>query len=159
MILIGTGRVITDVGSMTSDITKWSDAVDSVFKVLNCYTRIEPKDPEPKKIIGQVEICDVDFAYPAKPDVLVFKSFSINIEAGKLTTLVRQSGSDKSTIIGLVEKFYDPLQESVYIDGKNIRSYHLRVLRKHIALVSQEPTLFACTIRENIAYDVSHKIF
>ena len=139
MILIGTDRVIADVRSMTNDITKWSDAVDSVFKVLNCYTRIEPKDPDghqPEKIIGQVEIRDVDFAYPAKPDVLVFKSFSINIEAGKLTALVRQSGSDKSTIIGLVEKFYDPLQESVYIDGKNIRSFHLRVPQKHIALVS-----------------------
>ena len=55
MILIGTDRVIDDVGSMTSDITKWSDAVDLVFKVLDCYTRIEPKDSDghqPEKIIG-----------------------------------------------------------------------------------------------------------
>ena len=92
MILIGTDRVIADVGSMTSDITKGLDAVDSVFKVLDRYTRIEPKDPDghqPEKIIGQVEIHDVDFAYPAKLDVLVFKSFSINIEvAGKSTALV-----------------------------------------------------------------------
>ena len=86
MILIGTDRVIADVGSMTSDITKWSDAVDSVFKVLDCYTRIEPKDPnghQPEKIIGQVEIPEVDFAYPTRPDVLVFKIFSINREARK----------------------------------------------------------------------------
>ena len=86
MILIGTGRVITDVGSMTSDITKWSDAVDLVFKVLDCYTRIEPKDSDghqPEKIIGQVEIPEVDFAYPTRPDVLVFKIFSINREARK----------------------------------------------------------------------------
>ena len=92
MILIGTGRVIVDAESMNSDITKGSDVVDSIFKVLDRYTRIEPKDPDghqPKKIIGQVEIRDVDFAYPAKLDVLVFKSFSINIEvAGKSTALV-----------------------------------------------------------------------
>ncbi|RVW23912.1 ABC transporter B family member 15 [Vitis vinifera] len=156
-----TGRVIADAGSMTSDLAKGSDAVGSVFAVLDRYTRIEPEDPDghqPEKIIGRVEIRDVDFAYPARPDVLVFKSFSINIDAGKSTALVGQSGSGKSTIIGLVERFYDPLQGSVKIDGKDIRSYHLRVLRKHIALVSQEPTLFAGTIRENIAYGASDKV-
>uniref|UniRef100_F6HV62 ABC transporter B family member 15 n=1 Tax=Vitis vinifera TaxID=29760 RepID=F6HV62_VITVI len=161
MILVSTGRVIADAGSMTSDLAKGSDAVGSVFAVLDRYTRIEPEDPDghqPEKIIGRVEIRDVDFAYPARPDVLVFKSFSINIDAGKSTALVGQSGSGKSTIIGLIERFYDPLQGSVKIDGKDIRSYHLRVLRKHIALVSQEPTLFAGTIRENIAYGASDKI-
>ncbi|RVW23918.1 ABC transporter B family member 15 [Vitis vinifera] len=73
---VGTGRVIVDAESMNSDITKGSDVVDSVFKVLDCYTRIEPKDPDghqPEKIIGQVEIRDVDFAYPAKPDVREFR--------------------------------------------------------------------------------------
>ena len=161
MILVSTGRVIADAGSMTSDLAKGSDAVGSVFAVLDRYTRIEPEDPDghqPEKIIGRVEIRDVDFAYPARPDVLVFKSFSINIDAGKSTALVGQSGSGKSTIIGLIERFYDPLQGSVKIDGKDIRSYHLRVLRKHIALVSQEPTLFAGTIRENIAYGASDKV-
>lgn len=157
MILVSTGRVIADAGSMTSDLAKGSDAVGSVFAVLDRYTRIEPEDPdgyqpEKDKITGEVEIRHVDFAYPARPDVLVFKSFSINIEAGKSTALVGPSGSGKSTIIGLVERFYDPLKGSVKIDGRDIRSYHLRVLRKHIALVSQEPTLFAGTIRENIAY-------
>lgn len=160
MILVSTGRVIADAGSMTSDLAKGSDAVRSVFAVLDRYTRIEPEDPDghqPEKITGHVEIRDVDFAYPARPDILVFKCFSITIEAGKSTALVGQSGSGKSTIIGLVERFYDPLKGSVKIDGRDIRSYHLRVVRKHIALVSQEPTLFAGTIRENIAYGASDK--
>ena len=75
------------------------------------------------------------------------------------TALVGQRGFDKSTIIGLVERFNNPLQGIVNIDNKDIRSYHLRVLRKHIILVSQEPILFVGTIRENIDYNVSHKIF
>ncbi|PPS00076.1 hypothetical protein GOBAR_AA20600 [Gossypium barbadense] len=158
MILVSTGRVIADAGSMTSDLAKGSDAVGSVFAILDRYTRIEPEDPDgykPEKITGHVELRDIDFAYPARPDIMIFKGFSLKIEAGKSTALVGQSGSGKSTIIGLIERFYDPLEGAVKIDGRDIRSYHLRSLRKHIALVSQEPTLFAGTIRENIAYGAS----
>ncbi|KAF3629117.1 putative multidrug resistance protein [Capsicum annuum] len=107
---------------------------------------------KPKKITGLVEMCEVVFAYPSRPNVIIFKGFSINMEEGKSTALVGQSGSGKSTIIALIERFYDPLSGVVKIDGRDIRSYHLRFLRKHIALVSQEPTLFAGTIRKNIAY-------
>ncbi|XP_057984281.1 ABC transporter B family member 15-like [Malania oleifera] len=161
MILIRTGRAIAEAGSMTSDLAKGSDAVGTVFAVLDRDTQIEPDDPEgykPEKITGQVEIHDVHFAYPARPDVIVFSGFSIKIDAGKSTALVGQSGSGKSTIIGLIERFYDPIRGSIKIDGRDLRSYHLRSLRKHIALVSQEPTLFAGTIRENIAYGASEKV-
>ncbi|XP_062106749.1 ABC transporter B family member 15-like isoform X2 [Humulus lupulus] len=158
MILVSTGRVIADAGSMTTDLAKGSDAVGSVFAILDRYTRIEPEDPEghqPEKITGHVELRDVHFAYPARPDVMIFQGFSIRIEAGKSTALVGQSGSGKSTIIGLIERFYDPLKGVVKINGRDIRSYHLRSLRKHVALVSQEPTLFAGTIKENITYGAS----
>lgn len=69
-----------------------------------------------------------------------------------------RSGSGKSTIIGLIERFYDPLKGIAKIDGRDVRSYNLRSLRKHIALVSQEPTLFAGTVRENIAYGTSEEM-
>ncbi|KAK1410145.1 hypothetical protein QVD17_36679 [Tagetes erecta] len=161
MILVSTGRVIADAGTMTNDLAKGSDAVQSVFAVLDRYTLIEPEDPDGKKpevITGHVEIRDVDFAYPARPDVMIFKGFSINIEAGKSTALVGHSGSGKSTIIGLIERFYDPMKGAVKIDGRDIKSYHLRTLRKYIALVSQEPALFAGTIRENIIYGSSEEV-
>ncbi|XP_023743738.1 ABC transporter B family member 15 [Lactuca sativa] len=161
MILVSTGRVIADAGTMTNDLAKGSDAVQSVFAVLDRYTLIEPEDADGKKpeiIKGHVEIRDVDFAYPARPDVMIFKGFSIDIEAGKSTALVGQSGSGKSTIIGLIERFYDPMKGVVKIDGRDIRSYHLRTLRKYIALVSQEPALFAGTIRENIIYGASGEV-
>ncbi|MBA0571878.1 hypothetical protein Golob_002247 [Gossypium lobatum] len=158
MILVSTGRVIADAGSMTSDLVKGSEAIGSVFAILDRFTTIEPEDSNghnPEKITGHVELHDIDFAYPARPNIMIFRAFSLNIDAGKSTALVGQSGSGKSTIIGLIERFYDPLDGVVEIDGKDIRSYQLRSLRKHIAVVSQEPTLFAGTIRENIAYGAS----
>ncbi|KAK3413325.1 hypothetical protein EUGRSUZ_I01893 [Eucalyptus grandis] len=158
LILLSTGKVIADAGSMTTDIARGSGAMKSVFAVLDRETNIEPADPQgfkPEKISGHVEVRDVDFAYPARPDAMILKGFSIDIEAGKSTALVGQSGSGKSTIISLIERFYDPLRGTIKIDGREIRSYHLRSLRQHIALVSQEPTLFAGTVKENIIFGVS----
>lgn len=158
MVLVSTGRVIADAGSMTSDLAKGADAVGSVFAVLDRYTKIEPDDTDgykPERLTGLIELSDIHFAYPARPNVMIFQGFSIKIDAGKSTALVGQSGSGKSTIIGLIERFYDPLKGTVSIDGKDIKSYHLRTVRKHIALVSQEPTLFGGTIRENIGYGAS----
>lgn len=155
MILVSTGRVIADAGSMTTDLAKGADAVASVFAVLDRETEIDPDNPEgykPMKLKGEVDIRGVDFAYPSRPDVIIFKGFSLSIQPGKSTALVGQSGSGKSTIIGLIERFYDPLRGSVKIDGRDIKTYNLRALRRHIGLVSQEPTLFAGTIRENIVY-------
>ncbi|ESR44268.1 hypothetical protein CICLE_v10010930mg [Citrus x clementina] len=161
LVLVSTGKVIADAGTMTTDIAKGSNAVASVFAVLDRDTKINPEDPKgyrPEKITGHIELQYVHFAYPARPDVMIFKGFSINIEAEKSTALVGQSGSGKSTIIGLIERFYDPLKGVVKIDGEDIRSYHLRSLRRHVALVSQEPALFAVTVRENITYGASDKI-
>ncbi|KAM0954025.1 putative ABC-type xenobiotic transporter [Dioscorea sansibarensis] len=159
LVLVGTGRVIANAGSMTSDLAKGAEAVSSVFAILDRQTSIEPEDPKgdsPKKLMGRVDIVDVDFAYPSRPDVLIFNHFSLSIEAGKSTAMVGCSGSGKSTIIGLIERFYDPLMGSIMIDNKDIKTYNLRCLRRHIAMVGQEPILFAGTIAENIAYGVDN---
>ncbi|KAK9038353.1 hypothetical protein V6N11_023228 [Hibiscus sabdariffa] len=160
LILVSTGLVIAQAASMTSDLAKSAEVVGSLFAILDRCTGIEPDESNSylaEEIAGRVEICDIDFAYPARPNVTILKDFSITIEAGKSTALVGQSGSGKSTIISLIERFYDPLKGVVKIDGRDIKSYNLRSLRKHMALVSQEPTLFSGTIRENILYGASDK--
>ncbi|CAL5061863.1 unnamed protein product [Urochloa decumbens] len=155
LILVSTSLVIADAGSVTADLAKGANAVASVFLVLDRETEIDPDSPagyKPEKLKGEVDIREVNFAYPSRPDVIIFKGFSLSIQPGKSTALVGQSGSGKSTIIGLIERFYDPIKGVVEIDGKDIKTYNLRTLRKHIGLVSQEPTLFAGTIRENIVF-------
>ncbi|OVA17622.1 ABC transporter [Macleaya cordata] len=155
-ILMSTGKNIADAGSMTSDLAKGADAIRSIFAILDRKSEIEPDDPEgvePTKVLtGHIELKNVFFSYPARPDQMIFKGLSLKIEAGKTVALVGESGSGKSTIISLIERFYDPINGSIEIDKKDIKLYNLRALRSHIALVSQEPTLFAGTIRENIVY-------
>ncbi|KAF6157536.1 hypothetical protein GIB67_004474 [Kingdonia uniflora] len=155
-ILMSTGKSIADAGTMTSDLARGADAIRSLFLILDRKTEIEPDDPMGAKIKdtvkGHIELKNVFFSYPARPDQIIFKGLNLRIEAGEKVALVGESGSGKSTVIGLIERFYDPLKGSVEIDGKDIKSYNLRDLRSHIALVSQEPILFAGTIRENIAY-------
>lgn len=157
LVLLFTAYTIAEAGSMTKDISRGSNAVSSVFAILDRYTDIEPEklrgiDAMKGNIRGRVELKHVFFAYPSRPDQMIFKGLSLKIREGTSVALVGQSGSGKSTTIGLVERFYDPLKGSVLIDEKDVKDYNLRTLRSHIALVSQEPTLFAGTIGENIAY-------
>ncbi|CAI9093062.1 OLC1v1028468C1 [Oldenlandia corymbosa var. corymbosa] len=156
-ILMSTGRSIADAGSVTNDISKGSSAIKSIFAILDRKTEIDPEDFDGIKVergslSGQIELKHVAFSYPSRPEQIIFQDLSLKIEPGKKVALVGQSGSGKSTIIGLIERFYDPIKGSIVIDDHDIRSYNLRSLRSHIGLVSQEPTLFGGSIRENIVY-------
>ncbi|KAF9606676.1 hypothetical protein IFM89_027720 [Coptis chinensis] len=155
-ILMSTGKSIADAGSMTTDLAKGGDAIRSIFAILDRKSEIETDNEEginaDNKIKGLVALKNVFFSYPARPDQMIFKGLNLRMKAGEKLALVGQSGSGKSTILGLIERFYDPMRGAVEIDGRDIRSYNLKRLRSHIALVSQEPTLFAVTIRENITY-------
>ncbi|KAL6634547.1 hypothetical protein ACP70R_027218 [Stipagrostis hirtigluma subsp. patula] len=155
IIVVTTGRMIGEAGSMTTDLAKGAGAVASMFAILDRQTEINSDDPQgykSRKLKGEVKIINVDFAYPSRPNVIIFKGFSLSIQPGKSTALVGRSGSGKSTIISLIERFYDPLTGVVKIDDIDIRSYNLQDLRQQIGLVNQEPTLFAGTIKENIMY-------
>uniref|UniRef100_A0A0E0MXK0 MDR-like ABC transporter n=1 Tax=Oryza rufipogon TaxID=4529 RepID=A0A0E0MXK0_ORYRU len=101
---------------------------------------------------GDVELKNVYFSYPSRPEHLVFDGFSLQVPSGTRMALVGESGSGKSTVISLVERFYDPQSGEVLIDGVDIRRINLGSIRRKIGLVSQEPVLFAGTIRENITY-------
>ena len=132
----------------------------------------------PAHVDGRVEFRGVHFAYPQRPDVPVLRGLDLTLEAGKVTALVGDSGSGKSTVAWLLERFYDPAHASadrardgaradaradagadagagagdVLLDGVPLPEYDLRWLRRQIGLVSQEPVLFATTIERNILY-------
>jgi len=109
-----------------------------------------PLGEKPSQVVGKIEFNDVTFSYPTRQEIKVFDGFNLTIEAGKTVALVGPSGSGKSTVVGLIERFYDPLSGSVSLDGVDLRSLNVSWLRKQIGLVSQEPALFATTIKENI---------
>ncbi|XP_059638896.1 ABC transporter B family member 15-like [Cornus florida] len=154
-ILVLTGRVIAETGSMTADFSKGTSALNSISTILRRKSKMDSNEANginPEKINGDIEFKEVDFFYPTRPKQVILTSLSLKIDAGKVVALVGQSGCGKSTIIRMIERFYDPSKGSVEIDGIDIKSYNLRSLRSHIAWVGQEPTLFSGTIHENIAY-------
>jgi ATP-binding cassette subfamily B (MDR/TAP) protein 1 len=103
-------------------------------------------------IKGDIELKDVYFTYPARPDEQIFRGFSLFISSGTTVALVGQSGSGKSTVVSLIERFYDPQAGDVLIDGINLKEFQLKWIRSKIGLVSQEPVLFTASIKDNIAY-------
>ncbi|KAH9301194.1 hypothetical protein KI387_012777 [Taxus chinensis] len=154
-IMVSTGRLIAEAGTMTSDLAKGSAAFKSVFGILERVTKINPDDPQGEKpvtIQGNIEFKNVAFAYPARPDAVILKDFNLKVSAGSSIALVGPSGSGKSTIIGLMERFYDPVKGNITVDGTDLKILNLRCLREHIALVGQEPVLFGGSIKDNILY-------
>jgi ABC-type multidrug transport system fused ATPase/permease subunit len=88
--------------------------------------------------------------YPSRPDVPILDDFSLQIQPGITIALVGESGSGKSTIVKLLERFYDPVEGSVLLDGVNVKDLNISWLRKQIGFVGQEPVLFDMTVRENL---------
>ncbi|KAH7513545.1 hypothetical protein FEM48_Zijuj12G0211600 [Ziziphus jujuba var. spinosa] len=130
-------------------------AAFKMFETINRKPEIDAYDNNGKQlddIRGDIELRDIHFSYPSRPDEQIFSGFSLSIPCGTTAALVGQSGSGKSTVIGLIERFYDPQAGEVLIDGINLKEFQLKWIRQKISLVSQEPVLFSSSIRDNIAY-------
>nr|KYP71725.1 ABC transporter B family member 5 [Cajanus cajan] len=130
-------------------------AAYKMFQTIERKPEIDAYDPNGIKvedIHGEIHLKHVYFSYPARPEELIFNGFSLHIPSGTTAALVGQSGSGKSTVISLIERFYDPQAGEVLIDGTNVKEFQLRWIRGKIGLVSQEPVLFASSIKDNIAY-------
>ncbi|KAJ9475197.1 putative Alpha-factor-transporting ATPase (putative) [Pseudozyma hubeiensis] len=99
-----------------------------------------------------IELSDVEFTYPARPDEKALEGLSISVPAGHRVALVGLSGSGKSTVASLLQRFYDPTAGKVTLNGTDLRDYNVRWLRSQIGVVGQEPVLFDCSIMQSIAH-------
>ncbi|KAJ8065286.1 hypothetical protein OCU04_005984 [Sclerotinia nivalis] len=145
-------------GNVAPNAQAFTTAISAAAKIFNTIDRVSPLDPTSTEGIkldhveGTVELRHIKHIYPSRPEVTIMNDVSLIIPAGKMTALVGASGSGKSTIVGLVERFYDPVGGQVLIDGHDVSTLNLRWLRQQISLVSQEPTLFGTSIFENIRH-------
>lgn len=101
---------------------------------------------------GAIAFDNVHFAYPSRPDVPVLKGLTLAIPVNATVAFVGSSGAGKSTVLALLERFYDATSGTITVDGHDLRTLDPRYLRRHVALVAQEPVLFGMTVAQNIAY-------
>ncbi|KAF6997237.1 hypothetical protein CFC21_013482 [Triticum aestivum] len=145
----------SQTSAMASDSAKANDSATSIFKILDRKSQIDSSSEEGSTmelVKGDIDFMHISFKYPSRPDVQIFSDFTLNIPSRKTVALVGQSGSGKSTVIALLERFYDPDSGAILLDGVEIKNLKLSWLRDQMGLVSQEPVLFNDTIRANIAY-------
>ncbi|KAL3832923.1 hypothetical protein ACJIZ3_007659 [Penstemon smallii] len=146
--------VISSSSSLIPDSDKAQNATTSIFSILDSKSKIDPSDESGitlDNVKGDVELKHVNFKYPIRPDVQILWNLSLTIDSGKIVALVGESGSGKSTVISLLQRFYDPDSGKIMLDGVEIHKFQLKWLRQQMGLVSQEPVLFKETIRANIA--------
>jgi ABC-type multidrug transport system fused ATPase/permease subunit len=151
------------LGNASPHIASVSAAVGAAEEIIRTIDRKSLIDSssalgeKPANVKGDIIFRNVNFHYPTRPDVTVLKSFNLDVKAGQSVALVGSSGSGKSTIVKLLERFYDPIEGDILFDGHDLKSLNVHWLRQSIGMVSQEPVLFNCSIRENILYGLPQK--
>ena len=152
-IMVGSG--VATVSEVWGELQRAAGAAERLIELLNTRSLID--DPGRKEMPAapsrpELALESVSFAYPTRPGQLALRDFSLPIRAGKSLALVGPSGAGKSTVFELLQRFYDPQQGRILLNGVNIRELGLHQLREHIALVPQHPALFTGDVRYNIAY-------
>ncbi|KAL0979181.1 hypothetical protein UPYG_G00181820 [Umbra pygmaea] len=147
---------LESISSVYTGLMQGVGAAEKVFE----YIDREPKHPMDGKEVpdtceGLVEFKDVTFSYPTRPNTEILKSVSFTLRPGEVTALVGPSGSGKSSCVGLLENFYPPQQGQVLLDGRPVHTYQHNVLHSRVALVGQEPVLFARSVEQNITYGLT----
>ncbi|XP_058079550.1 ABC transporter B family member 19-like [Magnolia sinica] len=156
LILVLSSFSVGQLAGLAPDTSNAPVAVPGVLGIINRRPAISGDGRKGKKVdssrMVDVEFKGVNFAYPSRPAAVVLKDFSLKVKGGSVVALVGGSGSGKSTVVWLVQRFYDPIRGRVLMGGVDLRDLDLKWLRRQCALVGQEPALFAGSIRENIGF-------
>ncbi|CAN0368708.1 unnamed protein product [Lampetra planeri] len=147
------GACLENMGSVYTGLMQAVGAAGKVFEYIEREPRMRTDGTlAPVQLEGQVSFKDVTFAYPSRPDAPVLKGVSFELRPGLVTALVGPSGSGKSSCVHLLQRLYEPLGGRVLLDGQSVHKYQHHYLHTKVALVGQEPVLFARSLRDNIAY-------
>ncbi|XP_019945327.2 bile salt export pump [Paralichthys olivaceus] len=155
------GTALGRASTFTPDYAKAKTAAVKFFKLLDRVPKISlsPKNGDKwDNFRGDIEFLNCKFTYPTRPDIQVLKGLVVSVKPGQTLAFVGCSGCGKSTSIQLLERFYDPDEGQVMIDGRLSHRVNVPFLRAQIGIVSQEPVLFDCSIAENIQYGDNKRI-
>nr|XP_046182242.1 antigen peptide transporter 2-like [Oncorhynchus gorbuscha] len=131
-------------------------AAGKVFEYLDREPQVSTKGTlQPETLTGHVQFHNLSFSYPTRQERKVLQGFSLELRPGQLTALVGPSGGGKSTCVSLLERFYQPQQGEILLDGLPLQSYQHHYLHRKIAMVGQEPVLFSGSVKDNIAYGLA----
>jgi len=146
---------VSSIVQYIPDSASGHHAAMEVFRLIDQVSKIDATAPTGHiESIGDgsIEFKDVYFWYPHRPEAQVLKKLNLTIEKGQAVALVGFSGSGKSTVIQLLQRFYDPQAGSIQVGGQNLRDLNVAFWRKQIGMVGQEPVLFDVTLEENVRY-------
>lgn len=143
------------ISEVIGDVQRAAGATERLVELLATPSSLPlAQQPQafPPIVRGAISMRDIVFAYPSRPDTPVFKQFNLHINPGEKIALVGQSGAGKTTLFQLLQRFYDPQAGEILLDDVNIKNADIHTLRAHIALVPQDPVIFASSLRDNVRY-------
>ncbi|CEJ01545.1 Putative ABC multidrug transporter mdr1 [Rhizopus microsporus] len=149
---------------LPQNLSAVSSACGAAYKIYATIDRVPAIDPDnteglkPERFTADIEFKDVMFKYPTRPDITILKKLNLKIRPGMTVAFVGPSGSGKSTSVQLIQRFYDPNEGQILLDGHDLKEYNVSWLRSQIGVVSQEPVLFNMTIKQNLLMGVSHQV-
>ncbi|SHE48783.1 ATP-binding cassette, subfamily B [Ruegeria intermedia] len=146
---------VAALSEIWSELQRAAGATERLVELLNAEDTVnDPAQPKalPQPVKGQITFDNVTFRYPARPDVLALDDLSLTVKPGETVAFVGPSGAGKTTVIQLIQRFYDPEAGQVSLDGIDLREMRRADFRQHMALVPQDPVIFAASARENIRF-------
>ncbi|XP_062227317.1 ABC transporter B family member 19-like [Phragmites australis] len=156
LILVLSSFSVGQLAGLAPDTSGAPVAIACILSILKRRPAIDKDRTERRTIKNgrpiDVELKKVTFAYPSRPNLMVLNEFSMCVKAGSTVAMIGASGSGKSTVVWLVQRFYDPVGGKVMVGGVDVRELDLKWLRGECAMVGQEPSLFSGSIRENIGF-------